>query len=680
MNLATAQQKLLDAGLESRQGQKDMMMLIEKSLRQKKIAVVEGGTGIGKTFGYLIPILLNKPSKTKIIIATATISLQEQLALKDIPKLEKILDVKIKTQIAKGRGRYVCQQKLYHFQDAGSQSELALFGIEEPSKNQQSEQETVNTLISLLEDKTWHGDRDALHFPVKDYLWHKLTTDSVGCSNRHCQFFEDCSFFNARKSLRQAEIIVTNHDLLLADISKGTGVVLPKAEDCIYIIDEAHHFHHKAISHFAASCSTKLTEDWLDKLSKSLLSISNNIEIPPATLQQSENAVTELLSLNKDWQQFLNTNYHLQQKNGIWVIQTTPSGMYDFTQPLLNHSQQLQTSLYHIRKILTEKHNTQILEDFELYLNILSYYTGRCDQMVQTWSLFNRMEQQDQPPVARWIDAKQANKNQPYDFQCFAAMTSASTLLPYYFWQHLSHGAVLCSATLRALGQFDDFLQKTGLMGNDKIVTQYFISPFPYQESKLVIPAMQTEPKGENNEQHAWEVAKLIPGLLSTIKHGALVLFTSRRMMDAVIGELPSDFLQDVLVQSDLPKQKLLDKHFKQIDASGRSIIFGMQSFAEGVDLPGQYCEHVIVTKLPFAVPTTPIEKTRSNWIEQRGQNAFMTHTLPEASMRLTQYVGRLVRSQNDIGQITILDRRVITKSYGKRLLDNLPEFERIIG
>lgn len=679
MNLKQAQQKLLDAGLESRQGQLGMMELVETALKQKKIAVIEGGTGIGKTFGYLIPALLNKPHKKKLIIATATVSLQAQLAYKDIPKLEKLLDLKIKAEIAKGRGRYICQQKLYHFQESGSQSELALFGIETINAHQQADQDSVNRLIELLDHQQWHGDRDTLPFALDATLWRKLTTDSVGCSNRRCQFFEQCSFFQARKKLRQAEVIVTNHDLLLSDLSKGSGVVLPKSEDCIYIIDEAHHFPEKAINHFASSVHTKTIQEWLETVNKSLLSIEGNIDIPTATQKQAEDAINGLTNHYREWQQFLNQHFDQNQQQDVWLLENVNNDILEITQSLLNHSEQLQTALYQIRQILSENYSPETLDDFELYLNVLSYHTNRIDQSVQTWRLFNRLEQVDHPPVARWIENKSTHKRQSNDYQVFAAMTSASNILPQYLWQNLVHGTILCSATLRALGQFDTFLHKVGLMNSDCVVTQHFLSLFPYQQSKLVIPSMQHEPKGASNEAHADEVAQLIPEILAKNQAGALVLFTSHRMMECVIDELSDEFLDDVLIQSDLPKHKLLEKHLKKVDDGKRSILFGLQSFAEGIDLPGQYCEHVVITKLPFAVPTTPIEKTRSNWMTQQGKNAFMDYSLPEASIRLTQYVGRLVRNHTDIGQVTILDRRIISKFYGKRLLDNLPDFEKVI-
>jgi ATP-dependent DNA helicase DinG len=194
------------------------------------------------------------------------------------------------------------------------------------------------------------------------------------------------------------------------------------------------------------------------------------------------------------------------------------------------------------------------------------------------------------------------------------------------------------------------------------------------------VPLLKTLPEGEKSDAYIEEVLKVLPEVLKDEKHGALVLFTSKTMMEKVFEGLDKKWQKQVMIQGTQPKHHMIDTHKRLVDDGHVSIIFGLQSFAEGVDLPGDYCRHVVITKLPFTVPSTPIEKTRVDWLEAQGRNAFMEHTLPEASIRLTQYVGRLIRTHTDTGRITILDRRVVLRRYGKQLLDNLPKFSRLIS
>ena len=239
-------------------------------------------------------------------------------------------------------------------------------------------------------------------------------------------------------------------------------------------------------------------------------------------------------------------------------------------------------------------------------------------------------------------------------------------------------GAVLTSATLRSLGQFDLLLRQTGLHWLPQTTTLALDSPFDFAgQGELYIPPLGASPK--DAAAHTEAVAEWLPKLIDAAEPiGTLVLFSSRKQMQDVALRLPESHLPLLLMQGDLPKAVLLQRHYEAVNGGCASIIFGLDSFAEGMDLPGMACVQVIIAKLPFAMPDNPIEKTQSRWIEQRGGNPFMEITVPEASIKLVQAVGRLIRTESDYGRVTILDNRILTARYGKQLLACLPPFKRI--
>ncbi len=667
---------MADLGYQLRREQAAMMGDIHTAIAQKKIAVIEGGTGIGKTFAYLIPSLLSRQPKQRVVVSTATINLQEQLQQQDLPHVEEILSHQWQVNIAKGRRRYVCLSRLFRYHNGESESQLALYGIDVPSVSDQAEQQMILKLVSLFESAQWQGDRDQLDLAIPGSLWSKLTTDVSGCNNRRCQFFKECPYFLAKKRLAQADVIITNHDLLLSDLSIGGGVLLPKPEECLYIIDEAHHLPAKAISQFSNALLLKASHEWLGSLAKSLNSMAQTLGWSPGKTDSLVGVIELLQTSLLELCQFLQENYRAYARDERWLLYQIPQVVAQWAADLNQHSQKLYQALSDIFKQFTEQHNEATLPEFEQMNNAFKFFLQRLDQFWRTWHVFCSQENHSQPPIVRWFSEPQSSLGrlmQP-DFICHVAVSSASMLLPQFFWQKLAGGAVLCSATLRSLGQFDRYLEQIGLGGDPRVVAKAYQSPFDYQKSQLQIPRMRSLPKA-GDESHEQELIQLLPNLLTSEQRGILVLFTSFRVMDKVFASLPKSLKNRVLVQGDMAKAQLLKQHRESIDLGHSSILFGLQSLAEGVDLPGDYCRCVIITKLPFAVPTTPIEQRYVDWLKQQGRNAFFEHSLPEASLRLTQWVGRLIRHEQDQGRVVILDRRLVTKQYGKLLLQGLPPF-----
>lgn len=274
-------------------------------------------------------------------------------------------------------------------------------------------------------------------------------------------------------------------------------------------------------------------------------------------------------------------------------------------------------------------------------------------------------------PVARWVNIKRDNKSEVI---IHSSPVHAGEHLNRELWQE-AHGVIITSATLRTMGNFDAYLNEAGLEKDTP--TLLAKSPFDYENNGvLFVPKMRSTPK--NAEAHTNELIELLPKLVLRRK-GCLVLFSSRKQMTEVCAGMPEDVKECILMQTTMPKSEIVSRHKLRIDRGEPSIIFGMASFSEGVDLPGDYCDNVIIAKLPFSVPSDPVSQTMTEWMEKAGRNTFEEITVPQACIKLIQAVGRLIRTESDTGAVTILDSRIKNTRYGQSILDSLPPFRRVI-
>jgi ATP-dependent DNA helicase DinG len=259
------------------------------------------------------------------------------------------------------------------------------------------------------------------------------------------------------------------------------------------------------------------------------------------------------------------------------------------------------------------------------------------------------------------------------DFELVSAPLQPGGLLETALWSQ-AYAVVCTSATLTALGAFDRFVERSGLP--DDTVLQRIASPFDFPRiATFDVPAMSADPR--DAAAHTDEVVALLPDLLE-LERSALVLFASWRQMNEVVRRLPSRYTERMRLQGNGSKQALLTAHRVEIDGGRPSYVVGVASFSEGVDLPDDYCRHVVIVKLPFAVPDDPLDQAMAEWLEAQGRNAFFEISLPDAALRLTQACGRLIRHEGDHGRITLLDRRILTQRYGARLLAALPPYRRV--
>jgi len=662
MTLKEIAKKLTDNGLQHRDSQVEMIEAIFDAVRNNQILCIEAPTGTGKTLSYCLGSYLAKKDKQTIIISTATIALQEQLFEKDLPLLTQILDAQIKYALAKGRRRYICHSRLFN-------PDLL---------DNLANDDSLRELRYLLENKQWDGDRDQLEVTISDDDWQKISTDSNGCTGKHCDFYDECAFYKARKKLHSAEIIIANHSLLLADLTLGSGSILPEMEKNIYIIDECHHLPTKSLDHFAKYASAMGSVEWLNTLTKALTKAVIAKEVSEAIQNKIKECSHQLVRGLKDLNTLLESN-SAQFQDDIWRLQIPNEGLLALGQAILSDARTLCSLIEGVVLTLEntlEQHKSSDKEraaDLSKRLTTFSFVLSRAENLYQTWQQFCHQRQSNEAPIARWF----AKRNEHY--YCHTSPINVSQQLKELFWKQLSNSAILCSATLRSLGSFADFRRQAGLNNHANLMEKAISSTFDYKKSLLYLPAMKYAPAGLEQAKHSAEVVALLPELILP-RAGTLVLFTSRKVMQQTYEQLPMEISKDILLQGTQSKIKLVAQHKKQIIQGKRSILFGLASFGEGLDLPAELCQHVIINKLPFAVPSTPIELTRNEWLAVNQRNPFMLATLPATSIKLIQYVGRLIRQEQDYGIVTILDKRLYSKQYGLQLLNSLPPFTQVIN
>ena len=334
-------------------------------------------------------------------------------------------------------------------------------------------------------------------------------------------------------------------------------------------------------------------------------------------------------------------------------------------------------SLSHINKLYNFLMESVKDGDTQMYLAepLLAeagFLIQRLENLHALWSMYAKTDSEKGAPMARWLEITQGKRQ---DYLISASPIEVGFTLENMLWSKCD-GAVLCSATLLALNSFDHFRFQSGLRNDDGSQYQQVTSPFDYQNNaQLVVAKMANEPSALKFTD------ELIEKLPQYIEQGraSLVLFSSYWQMEKVAEVLRDKNKLEILIQGEHSRQYIIDTHKDLCDKDKNSIVFGTQSFSEGLDLPGKYLTNLIITKLPFSVPTSPVEQAQAEYVTVKGGNPFMSLSVPETSKKLVQATGRLLRNEQDEGVITIMDKRLVTKRYGKQLLDSLPPFERVI-
>jgi len=679
-------------GLRPRSGQRAMIAQVANALARcgdpensaSPICVVEAGTGTGKTIAYAVAAIpIARALGRKLVISTATVALQEQLVYRDLPDLQAAGALAFSFALAKGRGRYACPARLESLlrgaRDAGGEQ---LFFVEQlvPQVNQETH-ELLGVLYAAFSEGTWAGDRDSWPDALPDSRWAMVTTDHHQCSGRRCAHVSRCPFFTAREGLDGVDCVVANHDLVLADLALGGGAVLPAPEDAIYVFDEAHHLPDKACNHLSCRARLGLAREHAEdcrRLAVELLAEPRSAEAlrrrlaeVPALCEEIDcglSAAGRLLgALLATSGRAAETTIEHRLPHGV-----VPPEISAVAATLMHSLRKLCDALQGAEDELARQLEQGGAAAQERYA-AMGLSIGRVERLVGLWRAWAEPDRAGEPPQARWLRASAQLSGE--DIEVFAAPVLAANVLREQLWARAG-GAVLTSATLTALGSFDRIVLRAGLPAD--CVFSTVPSPFDYGgRACLAVPRLSADPR--DPAAHTREVAEWLEHGLER-SEASLVLFASRKQMREVYERVSLGLRDMVLLQDHFAKQELLRLHRERVDAGSGSVIFGLASFAEGIDLPGPYCMHVVIAKIPFAVPDDPVEAALAEWVESRGGNPFLEIAVPDAALRLVQASGRLLRTEEDTGRITLLDRRVVTRAYGRRILDSLPPFRREVA
>ncbi len=606
-------------GYQVRENQLALCDAIEDTLEDGSVLAAEAGTGIGKTFAYLVPAIL---SGKKIIISTGTRHLQDQLFFTDLPRVTKALTLQTTTALLKGRSNYLCLHRLLmapHLGFINRETKAFLSEVDEWSKLTQSGD--ISELSEITEDS---------------YVWPMVTSTADNCLGGECDKWESCFVVNARKKAQSADIVVINHHLLLADMTlknEGFAELLPDAD--AFIIDEAHQLHDVAARFFGDVVS-----------SRQLISLARD------TIAEQVNDASDMSELREYAEE-------VEKAARDFRIALGESGLRE-TWLKIKNKESVKTAL---------KNLLSVLNDLLLVLQVASERSRGLEQCFERAQSIvfrlNKFHQQSQQTQADDEDNLSVLWYETYtkSFMLHATPIDVAKI----FQQHTNNFSaswIFTSATLQVNKKFNHFAKNIGL---EEFNNGVWDSPFDYQQQSLLfLPEKLPQP---SDPSYTRELMQQALPVLQASQGRAFVLFTSYNAMHQAHDYLKQMLPYELLVQGDLPKHQLLEK-FRETD---NAILLGTSSFWEGVDVRGESLSCVIIDKLPFASPGDPVVQARIDAIKQRGGQPFMEFQVPQAVISLKQGVGRLIRDVNDSGIVMIGDPRLKTKAYGRVFLNSLP-------
>ncbi len=625
---------------EDRAEQRAMAAAVDRAFREGRRLVVEAGTGVGKSFAYLVPAVAAAAERgERVVIATHTLALQDQLLRKDIPLLLRTLPAEFSVVLAKGRGNYVCLRRLRQVRADGRE---LLPHVEE---------RTVVERIHEWAETTRDGTRQSLPFEPPGRTWSRVQAESGNCLGRRCDFYDRCHYQAGKRRLQNADIIIANHAFLFADLAlrQEGAQLLPDYRHLV--LDEAHEVEDVAGEHLGLRVSafsvSHLLNGLLGRDGKGLLRAVDAPGEAEGLVRACREAADEVFEAAGAWARD-------QEAAGGSTRMRTPRFEGQGLSPALDR---LGAGLEDLSsRAATKEHEMELHAQAARSLGYASALREACGVGL--------------PGRVYWIEREGATRT---NATFLGAPVEVGPLLRDLLFSRV-HSVVLTSATL-AVGRPPDFRPLAERLGLDDPDTLALGSPFDFRrQARLILRPDMPDPREADPFEEA--LCREVVRYADRSRGGAFVLFTSHGSMErvhrATAGELEVRGLVPLRQGAGMPREALLDA----FRSTAGAILFGTSTFWQGVDVPGDALRTVILTKLPFAVPTHPLTEARTEALEARGLDPFQHYSLPQAVLRLRQGFGRLIRSSTDTGTVVILDPRILRKSYGRIFLDSLPDVE----